>query len=309
MFLKISVSGKTDNSLNLVEVQVFDTAGINRALASSGDASNKDTIVLDRGDFFRQTDADTWSLNKDRSIANAKCPALKVSSTKNSINVLTSNYFSLVNPTTGLVMGIEDMSGGCVNGMNITLQNAAEGNPNQLFFMKDGSGEIISLACPNSVISVSDASKCNTSTPVIQLKTSGTILSTWQINNDTATIQSTSQCQGKVIDVMTKGTNLSDIDSLKDLRVSIGKFTVTMGASLVISNYTEAPSLYQKWLLSRQQFTIMSGPYSFVDSVTGLAMSLVSATCALGTALTTQAYSYNDKRQQFYLGNGGGEMI
>jgi hypothetical protein len=285
-FLKISVSGRTDNSLNLVEVQVFDTAGTNRALASSGaiasqsttyqwghitpcyasiandgniteksgipcngnaatidvgqqngwwqvdmqntysisrvviynrpsypvrlshatvslldengnavarvadigDASNRDIITLNSGDFSVIRQTDTWLLNEDGSIANVECPNLKLSSTKNSINVLISNYFSLVNPTTGLVMGIEDMSKGCVNGMNIVLQNAAEGNPNQLFYMKGG--EIISLACPNSALSVSDASKCNSNTSVIQLKTSDGN-STWQFNNDT-TIQSRS---------------------------------------------------------------------------------------------------------------------
>jgi hypothetical protein len=254
-----------------------------------------------------QTGADTWLLNEDGSITSAKCPNLKLSSTKSSINVLTSNYFSLVNPTTGLVMGIENMSGGCVNGMNIVLQNAAEGNPNQLFYMKDGSGEIISLACPKSALSVSDASTCDSSTSVIQLKTSDG-KSTWQFNNDT-TIQSISQCKDKVIDVMTTGTNLSDIESLNDLRASSGKYTVTIGTSLVISNYTEVPSMYQKWIVSRQQFTILSGPFSFVDSAKGLAMSLADDTCALGTALKMQADSYNDKKQQFYLGSSGGERI
>jgi hypothetical protein len=280
--------------------QLVSAACPNKALVS--DCARKRLSFRDS-----QTGADTWLLNEDGSITNAKCPNLKLSSTNSSINVLVSNYFSLVNPTTGLVMGIEDMSAGCVNGMNIVLQNAAEGNPNQLFYMKDGSGEIISLACPKSALSVSDASKCDSNTSVIQLKTSDG-KSTWQFNNDT-TIQSRSQCKDKVIDVMTTATNLSDINSLNDLRASSGKFTVTMGTSLVVSNYTDAPSMYQKWVVSRQQFTILSGPYSFVDSANGLAMSLADDTCALRTALKMQADSYNDKKQHFYLGNSGGERI
>jgi hypothetical protein len=63
--------------------------------------------------------------------------------------------------------------------------------------------------------------------------------------------------------------------------------------------------MYQKWIVSRQQFTILSGPFSFVDSAKGLAMSLADDTCALGTALKMQADSYNDKKQQFYLGSSG----
>jgi hypothetical protein len=268
------------------------------------DCARKRLAFRDRSNNV-MTNADTWSLNEDGSITNVNCSDLKVSSIKDSINVLTSNYFTLVNPTTGLVMGIEDESRGCVDGMNITLQNAAIGNPYQLFYMRGG--EIVSLACPNSSLSVSDATKCDSSTSVIQLKNRDG-KSTWQLNND-ATIQSLSPCQGKVIDVMTTGTNVSDINSLQDLRSSSGKFTVTTGTALGISNYTEAPSMYQKWIASRQQLTIMSGPYSFVDSSTGLAMSLADDTCALGTSLRMQVDSYTDKKQQFYLGNGGGEMV
>jgi hypothetical protein len=118
-----------------------------------------------------QAAADTWSMDRDGGITNVNCPNLKVSSIKDSITVLESNYFSLIHPTTGLVMGIEDQSTGCVDGMNIVLQNAEVGNPFQLFYLEDRSDEIISLACPNSIVSVSDVNACDSSNTTIQLKT------------------------------------------------------------------------------------------------------------------------------------------
>jgi hypothetical protein len=108
---------------------------------------------------------------------------------------------------------------------------------------------------------------------------------------------------------MTTRTDVTSIDSLKDLRSSNGKISVTAGTSLALGNRTEVPSMYQKWTVTRQKSTIVSGPYSFVDSATGLAMSLADDTCMLGTALKTRTDSYNDKKQKFYLGNGGGEEI
>ena len=47
-------------------------------------------------------------------------------------------------------MGIEGED--CYDSTDITIQKAVQGSPNQLFYMEEGSDEIISLMCPNLVI-------------------------------------------------------------------------------------------------------------------------------------------------------------
>merc|ERR1719469_478519 len=99
-----------------------------------------------------------WNVNSDDgSITYAECPDLQLSSAEDSLGTLESFYFSLMNPSTGMVMGVDGED--CITeGTNIFIQKAVIGSPNQKFYMDTGSNEIVSLMCPNLVVTISDAS-------------------------------------------------------------------------------------------------------------------------------------------------------
>ena len=76
-----------------------------------------------------------WNVNSDDgSITYAECPDLQLSSAEDSLGTLESFYFSLMNPTTGMVMGVDGED--CItDGTNITIQNAVICSFNQKLYM------------------------------------------------------------------------------------------------------------------------------------------------------------------------------
>ena len=99
-----------------------------------------------------------------------------------------------------MVLGVDGED--CMtDGTNITIQKAAVGSPNQNFHMEEDGNVIVSLRCPNLVLTISDASGCESNTTVIQLKTptGGSRISEWQFSDDDS-IESII-CPGKVIDI------------------------------------------------------------------------------------------------------------
>ena len=245
------------------------------------------TAIFSAPIFSGDTSTQLWSFEADGGIVNMNCSDLKLASTKSSPSVITSTYFTLINPTSGLAMGI-DGGTDCIDGMNITLQQAVSGSPDQLFYVDGSTDEVVSLRCPNLAISLSDESSCNSNDTVVQLKSSAdATVHTWQFNGDTS-IESSS-CSGEIITVQTNG-----------------RLSASSGDQLSLTDPSSS-LLHQKWSRSYQQFTISSGPYTFTNPATGKAIGLVDDSCTYGTVLEEQTALGGtvDAKQQFYIGNGG----
>ena len=245
------------------------------------------TVMFSAPSFTGNISEQIWSFDDDGGIVNVDCPDLKLASTAESASVLTSTHFSLINPTSGLAMGIDGAD--CTDGTNITLQQAVSGSPGQLFYMDDSTNEVVSLLCPNLVVSVSDTTSCDSDAVIILLKSS-TVGNehSWQFNNDSS-IESTF-CAGRVISIQTNG-----------------KLSASNGDQLYLTDPSSS-LLHQKWSKSYQQFTISSGPYMFTNPATGMAIGLVDDSCTYGTALEEKATLGGgsiDAKQQFFIGNGG----
>lgn len=130
-------------------------------------------LVFKDSTFSQGGGEQKWSFNTDGTIRNENCSDVKLSAVKENTNTLESKYFSLVNPTASMVVGVEGDSTSCVDDMDITLQKAVPGSPNQLFYMEDGSDEIISVMCPQLAIAENlEASHAPSSVPSISLSTS-----------------------------------------------------------------------------------------------------------------------------------------
>jgi hypothetical protein len=248
-----------------------------------------------------------WIFNDNGNIMSSACSNLKVSSLQESPKTIDSFYFSLVNPATGMAMGIA--ADRCEEGAAVTLQKVVQGNPAQQF-VKSGDGAIISLMCPNMALAVMEKEDLM---PVEKLKVmqhescEGEIVSiklvsrteksatgvddarpyVWTFNDDSS-IESTYTCPGKVIDVKTGG-----------------KLSASAGALLGVGNHTQDTfSLYQKWTETHQKLSVLSGPYSLVNA-DNKALSVGDAKCADGMQLQLSPDDSRSSAQQFYLGNGG----
>jgi hypothetical protein len=243
-----------------------------------------------------------WIFNDNGNIVSSACSNLKVSSLRESPKTIDSFYFSLVNPATGMAMGIA--SDRCEEGAALTLQKVVLGNPAQQFVKRDD-GAIISLMCQNMALAVVEEENplpagkvkmqlenCGGESVSIKLDlVTGDLASakpySWTFNDDSS-IESTYTCPGKVIDVKTGG-----------------KLSAVAGALLGVGNHTQDTfSIYQRWTKTHQKLSILSGPYSLVNA-DNKALSVGDAKCADGIQLQLSPDDSRSSAQQFYLGNGG----
>jgi hypothetical protein len=244
-----------------------------------------------------------WIFNDNGNIVSAACSNLKVSSLQESPKTIDSFYFSMMNPATGMAMGIA--SDRCEEGAAVTLQKVVLGNPAQQFVKRDD-GAIISLMCPNMALAVVEEENplsagkvkvmqhenCEGEGVSIKLDlVTGDLASakpySWTFNDDSS-IESTFTCPGKVIDVKTGG-----------------KLSAVAGALLGVGNHTQDTfSIYQRWTKTHQKLSILSGPHSLVNA-DNKALSVGDAKCADGMQLRLSPDDSRSSAEQFYLGNGG----
>ena len=159
---------------------------------------------------------------------------------------------------------------------------------------------IVSLMCPNFIITedlVSDSINSSLDISDNDCKHAKLILKTnhsspesqWQFNDDNS-IESMSECQGKVVGIETSG-----------------RLNVEPEATLILSYQADGTSsMYQKWTKNHQSLSILSGPYSSINHADGLGIIVNPGECANGMDLLAQKTMthYSSVRRKFYIGNG-----
>ena len=137
---------------------------------------------------------------------------------------------------------------------------------------------------------------CGEGNTLIQLKTidDGSAINSqqsysWAFDSDNNSLESMHSCPGQVIGVKTGG-----------------KLSTKAGSSLAVFDQTEKSfSLYQQWTKNYQRLSILSGPYSFVNSNGNIAAAAQNIGCADGMVLKALTDDSASDAQQFYIGNNG----
>ena len=178
--------------------------GLSGAVISLLNANGNAIESYDAGDttdlgiyYFRAAySQQKWIFNVDGSIANAAFPNLLISSNKDKDASMSSIYFSLQNPRTGLAIGVE---GSCTNNALLVMQDVVYGSPNQQFLYLKDEKRIVSFMCREYALSI-PVDDCSTTT---ELRLSQMDLSSdrskWVID-DNGTIRSIG-CENKYITI------------------------------------------------------------------------------------------------------------